>query len=77
MAKLTSFVIAAGLLVAAVAIAGMQSANIQSAVAVKDTRCAKHTQGGGNPHDAENPHNPHDTQHGFNTGNPHDACVDS
>jgi hypothetical protein len=50
---------------------------IPSASAVKDTRCAKHTQGGGDPHDAENPHNPHDTQLGFNTGNPHDACVGS
>jgi hypothetical protein len=74
MPKVTSFVITAGLLIATLAIVGMQSAYIQSTFAVKDTRCAKHTQGGGDPHDAENPHNPHDKQLGFNTGNPHDGC---
>ena len=48
-----------------------------SAFAVKDTRCGPHGSGSGNPHDAENPTNPHDTQLGFNTGNPHDSCVGS
>ena len=48
-----------------------------SAFAVKDTRCGPHGSGSGDPHDAENPHNPHDTQLGFNTGNPHDSCTGS
>ena len=45
-----------------------------SAFAVKDTRCAKHIQGTADPQDAENPHNPHDTQRGVTIGNPHDEC---
>jgi hypothetical protein len=40
----------------------------------KDTRCAKGTQGTGDPHDAENPTNPHDFQRGVEIGNPHDEC---
>jgi hypothetical protein len=43
----------------------------------KDLRCDKDDRGSGNPHDAENPQNPHDTQLGFNRGNPHDECVGS
>lgn len=43
----------------------------------KDTRCDKDNRGSGNPHDAENPQNPHDTQLGFYRGNPHDECAGS
>jgi hypothetical protein len=64
-----------GMVATAFALASMNF--IPAASAVKDTRCDKGTQGGGNPHDAENPNNPHDTQKGFDTGNPHDACQGS
>ena len=67
----------AAFIIAATAVLAITPIVSISAFAVKDTRCPKHTQGGGNPHDAENPTNPHDTQLGFNTGNPHDACVGS
>ena len=43
----------------------------------KDTRCDKDERGSGNPHDKENPQNPHDTQLGFYRGNPHDECAGS
>jgi hypothetical protein len=43
----------------------------------KDLRCDKDDRGSGNPHDKENPQNPHDTQLGFYRGNPHDECAGS
>lgn len=43
----------------------------------KDLRCDKDERGSGNPHDKENPQNPHDTQLGFYRGNPHDECIGS
>ena len=43
----------------------------------KDTRCDKDDRGSGDPHDEENPQNPHDTQLGYDRGNPHDECAGS
>jgi hypothetical protein len=64
----------------------IMTSSIQSASALntegKDTRCLPRSEfngreNAGNEHDAENPRNPHDTQLGFDRGNPHDRCVGS
>lgn len=70
-------------LVAILAAASLISTSAISAVFAnngdlyKDPRCTKDTSGSGNPHDAQNPQNPHDTQLGYSRGNPHDACKGS
>ena len=70
----TRTIVLAAVIIAATAALAITPIISMSAFAVKDTRCPKHTQGGGDPHDAENPHNPHDVQRGVTTGNPHDEC---
>jgi hypothetical protein len=74
--KPTTLVVVAAMIAATAAMAITPIVSM-SAFAVKDTRCGPHGSGSGDPHDAENPTNPHDTQLGFNTGNPHDDCVGS
>ena len=65
------------LAIAALASISFSTAAFAASDHQKDTRCTKDTRGSGNPHDEENPRNPHDTQLGFDIGNPHDACVGS
>jgi hypothetical protein len=45
-----------------------------AAFAASDFPCPHGTGGSGNPHDAENPENLHDTQKGNDNGNPRDEC---
>jgi hypothetical protein len=83
---LTNLVIASTLIIATVLVAAASVALINSTPSAfantasdqgKDTRCDKDNRGSGDPHDAENPQNPHDTQLGFYRGNPHDECAGS